>query len=112
MPMSKRLSSRRVLAALGLVIIASAGHYLGPSIMLGMGLWLLRAIGVGLLLTRWWALVLAAIPWPLGVGAGLITGRYAFLGEFWQIPAAFSMMLGVIGITTGMLLDRVLRRPE
>ena len=47
-----------------------------------------------LLVASWWALILAAMPYPIGIGAGLITGRYAFLGEGWLLVALVTAVIG------------------
>lgn len=97
----------RVVIALGLVSGATALHYIGGRVFgMALAVWLVCAVGIGFVLRRWWALALAAIPWPVGVGVGLATGRYAFLGEFWQLAALISMLVGLGGIGLGLLLYR------
>ncbi len=97
----------RVVLALGLVSGATALHYLGGQVFgVALVVWLGCAVGIGFLLRRWWALGLAAIPWPVGVGLGLVTGRYVFLGDFWQFVALISVLVGLGGIAFGLLLYR------
>jgi hypothetical protein len=93
---------RSLAAALLLVLAATMLHSIGGPLQGGLVLWFAMALGIGLVLGRWWALLLAAIPWPLGVGVGLGTGRYAFLGEAWQGVAAVSMLTGLAGIALGV----------
>ena len=54
-----------------------------------------------------WALLLAAISYPLGIGLGLLTGRYAYLGEFWEAIALVTVAVGLLGIAIGILLAHV-----
>lgn len=96
----------RVLIALGLVLIAAGQIYIGTSVWPSMAVWFALAVGIGLVLARWWALLLAAIPYPVGIGAGLITGRYAFLGEAWEAIALTTVVVGLAGIAIGILLAR------
>lgn len=93
----------RVLIALGLVLIPAGQIYSGASIWPTLAVWFGVAVGIGLVLSRWWALLLAAIPYPLGVGAGLITGRYLFLGEAWKAIGITTIVVGLVGIATGVL---------
>ncbi len=86
----------RVVLALGLVSGVTALHYLGGQVF-GVAL----VVGLGCA-----ALALAAVPWPVGVGPGLDTGRYAFLGDFWQVVALISVLVGLGGIGFGLFLYR------
>ncbi|HEU4793568.1 MAG TPA: hypothetical protein VFS96_07910, partial [Nitrolancea sp.] len=49
-------------------------------------------------------LLLAIVPWLLGVGGGLVTGRYVYLGEFWQFIFLLSVGTGLIGISLGLAI--------
>jgi hypothetical protein len=86
---------------------AAALHYIGAPFSLGIGLWFLLAVDISFVLGRWWALLLATVPWPLGVGGGLITGRYAYLGEFWQFIFLLSAGTGLIGIAFGLTIHAI-----
>ena len=99
---------QRLLSGVVLVLVATALHAIGQSFVVGMSIWFGIAVAIGLVFARWRALILAVIPWPLGIGIGLAAGRYAFLGEFWQIPAAFSVAAGLAGIAAGVLARRSL----
>jgi hypothetical protein len=59
------------------------------------------ALGIGFALPHPWALPLAAAQWPAGIWLGLRTGRYAFLGEFWQLVWFTSSAVGLVGIALG-----------
>ena len=103
--------------ALGLVLslLAAFVLYRGLDIwpLPWIGGWLLVAIAIGLVVGRWPALLLAPIPWPLAMGAGLLTGRVAFLGEGWQLIALLTVGAGLVGIGAGLgllSLGRRLRR--
>jgi hypothetical protein len=89
----------------GALTLAAAGlMYIGIPFGLGLVVWFFLALAMGLAVGRWWALVLAAIPWPLGAGGGLLTGRYAYLGDGWEAIVALIIGIGLMGITTGVLL--------
>ena len=104
-------SALRLTTALVLLLGAVTAHYTGGSFWVGVVLWFALASAIGLVLGRWWALLLAAVPWPVGVGLGLATGRYLFLGEAWQFTALISVEAGLIGIALGVVVRRVLQRP-
>lgn len=105
-------SVQRVVAAPGVIVpvavlVATILHALGgPLVGMVLVLWLVLALGIGVVLPRWWTFVLAAVPWPAGVGLGLAAGRYAFLGDFWHLAALLSVLTGVVGIGYGWLLRR------
>ena len=91
-------------AVLGLLGAGVAVHYLGGPFAAGMLIWFLLAAGIGALLARPWGLLLMAVPWPLGVDLGLLTGQYAFLGDGWQGVAVLSVLVGVGGAILGFAL--------
>lgn len=99
----------QLVVALGCVIGASWIHYLGRTAVEGE-FWLLLGLAfvVGLVLGRWWALLLAPLPWLAGVGYGLYTGRYLFLGDAWQVIWLGSASLTLIGIALGWGVNRAL----
>lgn len=92
------------------ILGAAALHYIGGLVSFGIGLWFLLAVGIGFVLGRWWALLLAIVPWLLGVGGGLITGRYAYLGESWQFIFLLSTGTGLIGISLGLASHAITAR--
>ncbi len=108
---SRMASALRLAIALVLLLGAAAAHYIGGSFWVGVALWFELAFAIGLVLARRWALLLAAVPWPVGVGLGLATGRYLFLGEAWQFAALISVGVGLIGIALGIVVRRVLHHP-
>ena len=93
-----------ILALLSAAILLHSG--LGPGFGGSLGLWLLAALALGTLARRWEALALARLPWPLGIGLGLATGRFIFLGDAWPMAAALSALVGFAGIALGMRLTR------
>ena len=97
----------RLLIALGLALTAAVETYIGTPVWPGLAVWFVLAIGIGLELARWWALLLTAIPYPVGIGVGLMTGRYAFLGEAWEAVAIMTVVIGLTGIVIGILLARL-----
>ncbi len=97
---------QRLFSGVVLVLVATALHAIAPPFFIGIAIWFGIAVAIGLVLARWWAVILAAIPWPLGIGIGLAAGRYTFLGEFWQIPAALSVAVGLTGIAAGVFTRR------
>ena len=105
-------SVRRLGAAPGVIVpvavlVATVLHALGePLVGVALVLWLVLALGIGFALPRWWTFLLAAIPWPIGVGLALAIGRYAFLGDFWPLAALLSVLTGVCGIGYGWLVRR------
>ncbi len=100
---------RSIIIAL-FVLVAAALHYIGDPVPYGIGLWFLLAVGIGFLLGRWWALLFAPVPWLLGVGGGLVTGRYAYLGESWQFIFLLSAGTGLIGISLGLAIQAAASR--
>lgn len=100
---------RGIIVAL-FVLGAAALHYIGGPVSLGISLWFLVAVGIGFVLGHWWALLLAIVPWLLGVGGGLVTGRYAYLDEFWQFIFLLSLGTGLIGISLGLAIHATAAR--
>lgn len=96
-------ATRRV-AALGLTAIATGAMYAGIPFGLGLIVWFVLALAIGYISGRWWALFLAVVPWPLGVGGGLLTGRYAYLGDSWEAIATMIVGMGLVGIAIGLLV--------
>lgn len=92
------------------ILVAAALHYVGGPVPYGIGLWFLLAVGIGFLLGNWWVLAFAPVPWLLGVGGGLVTGRYAYLGEFWQFIFLLSAGTGLIGISLGLSIHAATAR--
>lgn len=92
----------QLLIAIGLVGAAVILHYGWEPFWPAMVLWFGFALVIGLLLGRWWAILLAAVPWPVGVGIGLATGRYLYLAEAWWAVMLLSMAIGAVGIALGI----------
>ncbi|HEU5423451.1 MAG TPA: hypothetical protein VFU72_07935, partial [Nitrolancea sp.] len=59
-----------------LVLLAAGLHYAGNPFTLSVALWFLLAVAIGVILPRWWIVCLTPLPWLLGIGLGLVTGRY------------------------------------
>ncbi len=78
-----------------------------PSLRVGLPIWFVFALGIGFALPHPWALPLAAAPWPVGIWLGLRIGRYAFLGEFWQLVWFTSAAVGLVGIALGQGVRRL-----
>lgn len=76
----------------------------------GIALWFFVAVGLGFVVGRWWSLILAALPWPLGIGVGLASGRYVFLGDAWQVVALLSLLVGLGGTTLGVATSKARSR--
>jgi hypothetical protein len=67
----------------------------------GMILWLLLAAGAGYMRPFGWTVAIAPIPWLLGVGGGVLTGRYDGFGDVWFVAFLVSTLAGVIGVIMG-----------
>ena len=102
----------RVAAAVGLVLLGTVvlSSPLGGSLVPNLAAWFAIAVVVGLVLPRWWTPFLAAIPWPLLAGIGLLSGRIVFLGEAWGEIALLVFAAGAAGATLGALLARTRSR--
>lgn len=98
----------RIVSALVPLLGATLLHYIGEPFYLTLILWFLLAISLGFLLPHWRAILLAVIPWPFGVGLGLVTGRYLFLGEAWQGMAMVSFLVGTAGVAVGVSMAKLL----
>ena len=99
----------RLVSALVLLLGAILLHYIGKPFYLTITLWFLLAIGIGFLLPYRWIVLSAVIPWPRGVGLGLVTGRYLFLGEAWPGAAILSFGIGFVGSAIGVGGMRILQ---
>lgn len=97
------MSSRRLWLVGLLVLLAAGAHYVGDPYGLSLALWFVLAVAIGVILPRWWILGLAVIPWLLGVGVGLATGRYLYLGDGWQAAAIISVVVGMAGMGVGVM---------
>jgi len=64
--------------------------------------WLGLGVAIGLRLGEWWAVMFALAPWPLQMGVGLLIGRYALLGESWEVIALLTFACGGIGVLFGV----------
>lgn len=63
----------------------------------------LAMVGVGVVLGRWWALLLALLPWPLGIGIGLLIGRYRYVAEGGETVWLGTAVAGAVLIALGVL---------
>ena len=106
-PTGGRLSPRRWLIGGGLVFAAVLLHLVGKPFGLTLALWFALALAIGYVSGRWWAVLAAALPWPLGVGIGLAVGRYRYLGDGWQFALLLSVAVGAVGVILGWLMRMV-----
>ncbi len=70
------------------------------------GLWFLLAIGIGLAIGEWKALLLAAIPWPIGIVLGPAIGRFPGPHLSLWMAAPESILIGLIGIVLGVAVRK------
>ncbi len=78
--------------------------------------WLSAALLIGFVRDRWTTLLVALLPWTIGVAAAWLTGAYASL-QYWELvslpsEALGSLAVGIFGITVGLLLRRWNRMPD
>lgn len=93
----------RTAIAAGCVVGATVIHFTGTVIFtLGVILWLLLAMGAGYMRPTGWMLLVAPVPWIVGVGGGMLVGQHDSLGEVWLLPFVLSTAAGVIGIIFGV----------
>jgi hypothetical protein len=93
----------RTAIAAGCVMGAIVIHFTGSVVFtVGVILWLLLAMGAGYMRPSGWMLLLAPVPWILGVGGGMLAGQHDSLGEVWLLPFLLSTAAGVIGIIFGV----------
>jgi hypothetical protein len=78
----------------------------------GTILWLLLAAGAGYMRPLGWMVVVAPIPWIVGVGGGVLTGRYDDFGEVWYVAFLFSTIAGLIGVIIGAAAGRPVERTQ
>lgn len=70
------------------------------------GLWFLLAIGFGLATGKWKALLLAVIPWPIGIVLGPAIGRFPGPHLSLWMAAPESILIGLIGILIGVAVRK------
>jgi hypothetical protein len=97
----------RTAIAAGCILGGVAIHYSGSIVFtLGVLIWLLLAMGAGYMRPTAWLLLAAPLPWLIGVGAGVLTGRHDALGDVWLLPFLLSTVAGLIGIVFGVAARR------
>lgn len=97
----------RLILGSALTLIAAYGYYAGTIDVWGWTrVWFLLAVALGVLVGRWQTLVFGFIPWPLAIGVGLITGRFAFLGEGGLLLEILVIGIGLLGILIGFATSR------
>jgi hypothetical protein len=93
----------RTAIAASCIIGATAMHFFGNIVFtLGVVIWLLLAMGAGFMRPTGWLLLAAPVPWLMGVGLGVLTGRQDSFGEVWLLPFFLSTAAGLIGVTFGV----------
>ena len=93
----------RTVIAIGCIAAATVIHFLGTiAFVVGVVIWLLLAMGAGFMRPSGWLLLAAPVPWLVGVGIGVLTGRHESFGEYWLLPFLLSTIAGAIGITFGV----------
>lgn len=70
------------------------------------GLWFLLAIGIGLAIGEWKALLLAVVPWPIGIVIGPAIGRFPGLHSSLWLAAPESILIGMIGVMLGVAVRK------
>ena len=87
-------------------------HYAGSvDFGLGLFLWLGLAAGMGYFIAQPWVVVFAPLPWILGIGAGVLSGRYDDFGEGWFVSFILSTIAGIIGMILGAAIRGNRRDP-
>jgi hypothetical protein len=93
----------RTLVAAGCVIGGTVIHFAGTmAFTLGVILWLFLAMGAGFMRPTGWLLLVAPVPWIVGVGGGMLVGQHDSLGEVWLLPFLLSTAAGAIGVIFGV----------
>lgn len=93
----------RTAVTAGCIIGATIIHFTGTIVFtVGVVIWLLLAMGAGYMRPTGWLLLAAPVPWIVGVGLGMLTGRHESLGEVWLLPFLLSTAAGVIGVIFGV----------
>lgn len=97
----------RMLIAAGCLIGGIGIHFNGDvNVAIGMVLWLALAATIGFMLPYGWMILVAPIPWLVGVGGGVLIGQHEGLGEAWALPLVLSTLAGVFGIIFGAAARR------
>jgi hypothetical protein len=78
----------------------------------GMLIWLFLAAGAGYMRPSGWMILVAPVPYIVGVGGGLLTGQHETLGEVWLMSFLISTIAGVIGIIIGAAAKQGRGRPQ
>jgi hypothetical protein len=68
----------------------------------GVFVWLLLAAGAGYMIPTGWLLLIAPVPWIIGVAGGTLLGQHDAFSEFWFIPLLLSTAAGAIGVVFGV----------
>jgi hypothetical protein len=97
----------RTAIAAGCILGGIYIHYSGTVVFtFGVFLWLLLAAGAGYMRPTGWLLLVAPVPWIVGVGAGMLTGQHEPLGGAWLLPFLLSTVAGAIGVTFGVTASK------
>lgn len=98
----------RTLIAAG-CLLGGIGLHLNAGIdfVFGAVLWLILAATIGYMLPYGWMVLVAPIPWLVGVAGGVLVGLHpAGFGEAWALPLFLSTIAGAIGVIFGAAARR------
>jgi hypothetical protein len=93
----------RIVVAIGCILGGIYIHLTGAiPLAPGLFVWLLLAAGAGYMIASGWLLLVAPVPWIIGVAGGTLIGQHDAFSEFWFIPLLLSTAAGAIGATAGI----------
>lgn len=98
----------RTLIAAG-CLLAGIGLHLnaGFDFVFGAVLWLILAATIGFMVPSGWMILVAPVPWLVGVAGGVLVGLHsAGFGEAWALPLVLSTIAGAIGVIFGAAARR------
>lgn len=93
----------RTTIAVGCILGAIVIHFTGTIVLtLGAFIWLLLAAGAGYMRPTGWLLLVAPLPWLIGVVGGTLVGQHDSIGQYWFVPFLLSTIAGLIGVIFGV----------
>lgn len=97
----------RMMIAAGCLLGGIGIHFSGSvDFTIGVVIWLALAATIGYMLPYGWMVLVAPIPWLLGVGGGVLVGQHEELGAIWALPLVLSTLAGVFGVIFGAAARR------
>lgn len=97
----------RLMIAAGCLLGGIGIHFSGSvDFIIGVVIWLALAATIGYMIPYGWMVLVAPIPWLLGVGGGVLVGQHEELGQIWALPLALSTLAGVFGVIFGAAARR------